>query len=75
MRNLKNFNHWIAELRDLATNYPVKDLDEDTGETYPISLAGIKLIFNKESYEDDFKDGLTPDEAFENTLDGWRDTQ
>ncbi len=74
MRNLKNFNHWIADLRDLARNFPVVELEDD-GATSPISEYGIKLTFNKSSFVDEFKDGLTPQEAFDNEMDVWRDSQ
>jgi hypothetical protein len=74
MRNLKNFNHWIAELRDLARKFPVVELEDD-GSTTPISDYGIKLIFNKQSFNDEFRDGLTPQDAFDNEMDAWRDTQ
>jgi hypothetical protein len=72
MRNLKNFNHWVAELRDLARNYPVMDIEDD-GTTSKISNYGITLIFNKGSFINEFRDGLTPQEAFDNEMDAWRD--
>jgi hypothetical protein len=71
-RNLKNFNHWIAELRQLAKDFPVVDLEDD-GSTHLISKVGIERIFNKQSFGDEFRDGLTPAEAFENEMDAWRD--
>jgi hypothetical protein len=73
MRNLKNFNHWIAEIRQLAIEFPVKDIDED-GITSNISKLGIKRIFNKSSFTDEFRDGLTPQEAFDNEMDAWKDS-
>lgn len=71
MRNLKNFNHWIAELRDLAIKLPVQNIDENTKEVSNIPLNGIKLLFNKDAYADEFKKGLTPSEALDNTMDAW----
>jgi hypothetical protein len=68
MRNLKNFNHWITELRDLARNLPVMELEDD-GTTSPISKYGIKMIFNKSSFKDEFTDGLTPQEALDNEME------
>jgi hypothetical protein len=74
MRNLKNFNHWITEIRDLAIHNKVSNYDEDTKQQQLMTISDIKRVFNKNAYEDDFKDGLTPEDAFENTMDGWRDT-
>lgn len=73
VRNLKNFNHWIAELRQLAKDLPVMDIEDD-GSTHLISKVGIERIFNKSSFTDEFRDGLTPAEAFENEMDAWRDS-
>ena len=73
MRNLKNFNHWIAELRDIARKNKVYDYDEDTGESFLMSEEGIKITFNKLIYEDSFKDGDTPQEAFDFTMQFWND--
>ena len=72
MRNLKNFNHWIAELRDLARKLPVMAFEDD-GTTSKISETGIKRIFNQHSFVDEFRDGLTPQEAFDNEMDAWGD--
>ena len=73
MRNLNNFNHWIAELRDLARKLPVMDLEDDN-TTHLISEIGIKRIFNKQSFANEFRDGLSPKEAFDNEMDAWRDS-
>jgi len=70
-RNLKNINHWIAEFRDIA--YKAKLYSED-GEI-EISKEDRKYLFNKSDFEDRFKDGLAPHEAFVDEMENWMDNQ
>jgi hypothetical protein len=72
-RNLKNINHWIAELRELAINAKLFNYDEDTKEQFPMSKAEVYGIFNKRDYSEYFSNGDTPKEAFDLTMDEWRD--
>jgi len=66
MRNLKNINHWIAEVRDIAIKHKLKNEDSDT-----LSIKAISSIFNKESLQQKFNDSLTPMEAFEEEIETW----
>jgi hypothetical protein len=69
-RNLKNFNHWIAELRDIAIQNKVR-IDGRTKMT----KSEVDWVFRKDAFENDFIDRKTPQEAFDNEMDAWRDAQ
>jgi hypothetical protein len=73
MRNLKNINHWIAELRDIAYKSDLFDLDDN--KNYPMTKEAKKQIFSKERFEEDFKQGYTPQDAFENEMDFWKEAE
>lgn len=68
-RNLKNFNHWIAELRDIAVKLKVYTEGSET----PMSISEIKYHFNKFIFEDAFYDGLTPQQAFDEERENMKD--
>lgn len=65
-RNLKLWNHWIAEVRDIAKeNKCVYTYSEDkNGNPKLMGNSAIKWYFDKTSMENYFNDGLTPQEAF-----------
>lgn len=68
-RNLKNINHWIAELRDLAEKLPIH-IESDNG--YELATrSDINWIFTKSSMEDLFDQGLTPAEALKEETENW----
>lgn len=67
----KNINHWIAELRKIAYK---ADLREDDNET-PLTMESRKELFNKSNFSERFKEGLTPQEAFETEMECWMDAQ
>lgn len=66
-RNLKLFNHWIAEVREIALGKcTIPDDDEEGKDRKPkvMGRADIKYYFDKNSMGEYFKKGLTPQEAF-----------
>jgi len=69
MKNLRNINHWIAELRTLANAAKVFN-EDDNG---PMTKKQIDAIFNKQNFSERFIEGLTPKEAFENEMEEWLD--
>lgn len=69
-RNLKLFNHWIAELRDLAAKKNLRFVVDDN-KTKPMSKSDIKYVFNLASMGEPFNEGLDPKEALENELECW----
>lgn len=70
-RNLKNFNHWISELRDIAYKTELVAINDD--ENIPISNTQKNDLFNKSAFEDAFNEGLSPQEAFDEEMDRWED--
>ena len=69
-RNLKLWNHWIAELRDIAIKKKLKvELTEN--ETRPMRKSEIKYLFDRSTMGEAFEEGQTPLEALENELDYW----
>jgi signal recognition particle subunit SEC65 len=68
-RNLKLLNHWIAELREIATKADLKIQETLDEKPYPITKNEIKKIFCINKFEVDFTEGLTPQQAFDNELD------
>lgn len=52
-RNLKHFNHWIAEVRDLALKKGLrKELEQ--GKFEPLTKTDIKYLFDRGSFYDSF---------------------
>ena len=69
-RNLKLFNHWIAEVRELALKKNLhKELE--SGKKVPLTKSDIKFLFDRGSFYGTFEDGAEPLEALENELDYW----
>jgi hypothetical protein len=71
MRNLKNINHWVAELRSIAYKTELFDIDDD--DTHLIPNFSKKILFSKELFKDAFERGLTPKEAFDEEMEAWAD--
>ncbi len=73
-RNLKNFNHWIAEIRELAKKHrPKLKAEVGEGEYRVLTKADIAYIFDKRTMKDSFNDDLTPDEALAAELECWEE--
>ena len=72
MRNLKLLNHWIAELREIASK---SERCFNEGESEPMLMPQIRIVFNVCDFEDRFHEGLTPQEAFDNELEMWLDAE
>jgi hypothetical protein len=60
-RNLKNINHWIAELRDLA----IKNKFPNGKTGIPLTLKQVKIIFCKENWSESFYAGCSPKESID----------
>lgn len=74
MRNFKLWNHWIAEVRDigLANGVYFPDEDDDDGNPRYATKTTIKYIFDKPlMYDDYFKQGYSPQEAFDLVTEYW----
>lgn len=69
-RNFKNINHWLAEVRDIAIKNEVR-----TPEGKIMTYNEVSWFISKNSIEDYFNDGLTPQEAFEEEMQNWIDNQ
>jgi hypothetical protein len=69
MNTLKNFNHWISELRALA----IKAKVYNEGDDKPMTQKQVNELFNKERFSEQFNNGLTPDEAFQEEMELWAD--
>lgn len=72
-RNLKNMNHWLAELREIAIRANLFNYDEDTKEQAPMTKTEVFSIFTKRDYQEYFENGDSPQETFDLTMDGWQD--
>ena len=72
-RNLKNPNHWIAELREISMKAKLFNYDEDTKEQIPMTKSEVYSIFTKSDYREYFENGDSPQEAFQLTMDEWQD--
>lgn len=70
-RNLKNINHWVAEVRRIA--FESKRCFGLDGE--PMDQEQINWVFSKSSLENSFKNGDTPQEAFEDEMEEWANNQ
>lgn len=73
MRNYKLWNHWIAEVRDIAVAAKVYFQDEDfkNGKVRYATKTSIKYMFDKALMLDYFNDGLSPQEAFDEEVSTW----
>lgn len=69
MKTIKNFNHWISDLRKLAIQANV--INE--GDDEPLTQKQVNELFNKQNFKQQFNEGKTPEEAFQNEIDGWAD--
>lgn len=71
-RNYKLWNHWIAEVRDIALGicYHTDEENKD-GSPKMMKKSAIKWYFDKASMLDYFKDGLSPQEAFDLEVSDW----
>ena len=67
MKTLKNFNHWIYELRILA----IKTQVFSEGDDNPMSKKRINELFNKENFRQQFEEGESPEQAFNNEIESW----
>jgi hypothetical protein len=67
--NPKHINSWIAELRRIATEAKVKNEEDEGGEV--MSKSQIDDLFCKAGFIDRFKEGLSPQEAFDLEMEYW----
>lgn len=71
-RNFKLWNHWIAEVREIALGQVHhSESDDDQGNVKLMSKTSLRWLFDKNLMLDYFKDGLTPQEAFEEEISYW----
>lgn len=73
MRNLKLWNHWIAEVREIALEnkvYFTETEDKDGNPRYATKTS-VKNLFDKFLMFDYFKNGDSPQEAFELETSNW----
>lgn len=71
-RNLKLFNHWIAEVREIALGKVYHaDEEDDNGEVIMMNKTDLKWVFSKETMSEYFDDGMTPQEAFDEEVGNW----
>jgi hypothetical protein len=66
MINYKLWNHWIAEVREIALG---KILHADGTDV--MTKSDIRYLFNKALMGDYFKDGLSPQQAFDEEVSTW----
>ena len=71
MRNLKLFNHWLAELRDIARAKKVYN----EGDDKPMTEQQLKTVFNPVNFRYDFDAGLTPQQTFDKEMELWADAE
>lgn len=62
-KNLKQFNHWLAALREIAYS---KDLKDPEGNKYP--KTRLKLFYSRNMFIKYFHNGWSPETAFQDTL-------
>lgn len=75
-RNFKIFNHFVAEVRDLASKKrPKLKVEVAPGEYKPLTKSGLHYLFQKSSLKDSFIEGLTPSDALEAELECWEEAQ
>lgn len=69
MKTNKNFNHWISELRALA----IKAKVFNEGDDEPMTKRQVDELFNKVNFKQQFEEGQTPEEAFQQEMEAWAD--
>ena len=69
MKTIKNFNHWISDLRALA----IKAKVFNEGDDEPMTQKQVNELFNKKNFKQQFDEGQTPEEAFQNEMEAWAD--
>lgn len=71
-RNLKLFNHWIAEVRDIGLGvcYHADEENED-GTPLMMTKSDLKYTFDKSNMFEYFEEGKTPQEAFDEEVSNW----
>jgi hypothetical protein len=70
MRNFNNFNHWLAEVRDIARKAKVRNEESDK----PMSDAQLRLAFNKTTMDCYYSTMASPQEAFNEEMDRWAES-
>lgn len=71
-RNLKLWNHWIAEVREIALGIVYhSESEDDDGNVKMMTKSDLKWSFDKANMLGYFNDGLTPQEAFELEVSTW----
>lgn len=65
MKTLKNFNHWISELREIAKNFKFFNGNNDS----ELTNKQYSELFNKQNFKQQFEEGQTPEEAFKNEIE------
>ena len=72
-RNLKLWNHWIAEVRSIGLKNKVyfEDEEDKNGNPRMATKTTIRYIFDKCLMQDYFKQGISPQEAFELETSEW----
>jgi len=69
MNKLKNINHWINHVRILARKIKVRN----EGEKKQMPAGQFKKVFSKDNFMKRFKEGITPQQAFDNEMEFWAD--
>lgn len=71
-RNLKLFNHWLADLREHALGrvYIQEEYNAD-GSPLMMTKSGIRRAFDAENMRPYFEEGLAPDDAFIEETGNW----
>jgi len=70
-RNFKNFNHWLAEVRQIAIDS--KKCRDLNGK--PMNKSQINWCFSKNTMQSHFDFNSSPKEAFEDEMQEWADNQ
>jgi len=72
-RNFKLWNHWIAEVRDIAKDNKVyfAETENENGQCKLMGKSHLKWYFGKDSMKEYFDEGMTPQEAFEEVISYW----
>ncbi len=71
-RNLKLWNHWIAEVREIALGICYhSESEDDEGNVKMMTKSDLKWYFDQANMLGYFIDGMTPQEAFELEVSTW----
>lgn len=72
-RNFKLYNHWIAEVREIGLENKVyfTETEDEDGKPRYATKSSIKYLFDKGLMFDYFKDGHSPQEAFDLETSNW----